>query len=78
MDHSQHTMKMDNTTSIWERFKMSMKMTMGMDHSGLSGRAMAKMMELDIHRKFFFSLILAIPILLYSPFGENLNKKRYH
>jgi Cu2+-exporting ATPase len=72
MDHNQHTMNMDETSSFFQRFKMSMSMTMGMDHSGLSGRAMAKMMELDIRRKFFFSLILAIPILLYSPFGENL------
>jgi Cu2+-exporting ATPase len=72
MDHSQHTMKMDDTLLFWQRFKMSMTMTMGMDHTGLSGRAMAKMMELDIRRKFFFSLILAIPIILYSPVGEQL------
>jgi Cu2+-exporting ATPase len=72
MDHSQHTMNTDDTLSFWQRFKMSMGMTMGMDHSGLAGRAMAKMMEIDIRRKFFFSLILSIPIILYSPVGEQL------
>jgi Cu2+-exporting ATPase len=72
MDHSQHTMNTDDALSFWQRFKMSMGMTMGMDHSGLAGRAMAKMMEIDIRRKFFFSLILSVPIILYSPVGEQL------
>ncbi len=58
--------------SSWEKFKMSMTMTMGMDHTGLAGREMAKMMEIDIRRKFFFSLILSIPIILYSPLGEKI------
>jgi Cu2+-exporting ATPase len=45
---------------------------MGMDHTGLAGREMAKMMELDIRNKFFFSLLLSIPILLYSQLGTDL------
>lgn len=70
--HDHHAMKMEGRGTFLQRFKMSMTMTMGMDHSGLAGREMAKMMELDIKRKFFFSLILTIPIILYSPLGEKL------
>ena len=69
--HHVHLMD-DSNLSFWQKFKMSMGMTMGMDHSGLAGRQMAKMMELDIRRKFFFSLILSIPIIAYSPVGEKL------
>lgn len=62
----------EDKTSRWERFKMSMTMTMGMDHTGLAGREMAKLMELDIRRKFYFSLIFSLPIILYSPLGEKI------
>lgn len=58
--------------SWWEKFKMGMSMTMGMEHTGLAGREMAKIMEEDIRNKFFFSLILTIPIILYSPLGKNI------
>lgn len=62
--------------TFWEKIKMSMTMTMGMDHTGIAGREMAKLMEVDIRNKFFFSLILSIPILAYSMgrmiFGWNL------
>lgn len=62
------------TMSFWEKFKMSMSMTMGMDHTGLAGREMARLMEVDIRNKFFFALFLTIPIILYSPLGtEFLN-----
>ncbi len=67
-----HTMKAMGEMSRWDRFKMSMTMTMGMDHTGLAGRAMAKLMEEDIRNKFFFSLILTIPIILYSSLGQNI------
>lgn len=50
----------------WEKFKMSMKMTMGMEHTGLAGREMAKMMEEDIRNKFFFALVLSAPIVYFS------------
>lgn len=56
----------------WEKFKMSMLMTMGMEHAGLAGRQMAKLMEEDIRNKFFFSLILTIPIVAYSPLGQKI------
>lgn len=68
--HSGHTMKPVDKMSFWEKVKMSMTMAMGMEHSGLAGREMAKLMEEDIRNKFFFSLILSIPIILYSPLGE--------
>lgn len=72
-EHDQHAHMMNSgKMSRWQKFKMSMTMTMGMDHSGLAGREMAKMMEIDIRRKFFFSLVLSIPIILYSPLGEKI------
>jgi len=67
--HTGHTMGDPSKMGFWEKFKMSMSMTMGMDHTGLAGREMARLMEIDIRNKFFFSLILTIPIILYSPLG---------
>lgn len=72
-DHHAHMMG-ESKMSWWQKFKMSMTMTMGMDHTGLAGREMAKMMELDIKRKFFFALLLSLPIIGYSPLGINLLK----
>lgn len=78
MDHDHHTMRSAHAghvmgdlskMSLWEKFKMSMSMTMGMDHTGLSGREMARLMEIDIRNKFFFALVLTVPIILYSPLG---------
>jgi Cu2+-exporting ATPase len=66
-----HQMKPVSGMSFWEKFKMGMMMTMGMDHTGLAGREMAKLMEEDIRNKFFFSLIFTLPIILYSPFGSS-------
>ena len=77
LDHSTHTGHMMSDPSkmgFWEKFKMSMSMTMGMDHTGLAGREMARLMEIDIRNKFFFSLILTIPIILYSPLGTEFLK----
>ena len=76
-DHSAHTghvMGDPSKMGFWEKFKMSMSMTMGMDHTGLAGREMARLMEIDIRNKFFFSLILTIPIILYSPLGTEFLK----
>ena len=72
--HTGHTMSESSTTGLWEKFKMSMTMTMGMDHTGLAGREMARLMEVDIRNKFFFSLIFTIPIILYSPLGTEFLK----
>lgn len=69
--HDHHAQMMTSgKLGLWQKFKMSMTMTMGMDHTGLAGREMAKLMEIDIRNKFFFALILSIPIILYSPLGE--------
>jgi Cu2+-exporting ATPase len=70
MDHHEHAMKPASKMSGWERFKMSMTMEMGMEHTGVAGRDMARLMELDIRNKFFFALILSVPIILYSPLGK--------
>ena len=70
--HDQASMMSGDKMSVWQKFKTSMTMTMGMDHTGLAGREMAKMMELDIRRKFYFALALSVPIILYSPLGENI------
>ncbi|MCA9318194.1 copper-translocating P-type ATPase [Candidatus Saccharibacteria bacterium] len=72
-DHAQHAHMMDaQPTSVWDKFKTSMTMTMGMDHTGLAGREMAKLMEIDIRNKFFFALLLSIPIVLYSALGVKI------
>ena len=42
--------------NFWEKLKMGLTMTMGMEHGGLAGREMAKLMEEDIRNKFFFSV----------------------
>lgn len=72
--HAGHVMGDMSKMGFWEKFKMSMSMTMGMDHTGLAGREMARLMEIDIRNKFFFSLILTIPIILYSPLGTEFLK----
>src|SRR5881397_4021509 len=70
MDHHEHAMKPASKMSRREKFRMSMTMTMGMEHTGVAGREMARLMELDIRQKFFFALILSFPIILYSPLGK--------
>lgn len=72
--HAGHTMEDPSKMGFWEKFKMSMSMTMGMDHTGLAGREMARLMEIDIRNKFFLSLLLTIPIILYSPLGTEFLK----
>lgn len=72
MNHGEHVMKPVSEMSFWERFKMSMTMAMGMDHTGLAGREMAKLMEEDIRNKFLVSLLLTLPIVAYSPLGKNI------
>jgi len=55
------------------------KMDMGIvDHSmmghDMSDPAMARAMEADMRNRFFLSLVLTIPVILYSPLGVNLFK----
>lgn len=70
--HAHHMMGDSSKMTWWEKIKMSMTMTMGMEHRGLAGREMARLMEIDIRRKFYFSLIFTIPIIAYSPLGEKI------
>lgn len=70
--HEGHSMKPVAEMSFWEKMKMSMTMAMGMEHSGLAGREMAKLMEEDIRNKFFVALFLTLPIVAYSPLGTNI------
>ena len=72
--HAGHVMGDPSKMGFWGKLKMSMSMTMGMDHTGLAGREMARLMEIDIRNKFFFSLILTIPIIFYSPLGTEFLK----
>ena len=72
--HAGHVMGDPSKMSFWDKFKMSMSMTMGMDHTGLAGREMARLMEIDIRNKFFFALLFTIPIILYSPLGTEFLK----
>jgi len=72
MRHGDHVMKPVSDMSGWEKFKMSMTMAMGMEHGGLAGREMAKLMEEDIRNKFFVALFLTLPIIAYSPLGTNI------
>ena len=65
-EHTMHNMKPVSQMSAWEKFKHSMTMTMDMDHGGIHGQEMAKLMEEDIRNKFFFSLLFTIPIVLYA------------
>ena len=67
-----HVMGPISRMTSWEKFKMSMTMSMGMEHTGLAGREMAKLMEEDIRNKFFVALILTLPIIAYSPLGINI------
>src|ERR1700687_1191199 len=64
--HETHSMMPVTEMSWLEKFRMSMTMSMGMDHTGVAGREMAKLMEEDIRQKVFFALMLSIPIIAYS------------
>src|SRR6266699_3933947 len=46
----------------------------GMMGHDMSNPAMARAMEADIRNRFFVSLVLTIPVILYSPLGINLFK----
>lgn len=72
MAHAGHIMRPAAKMIWWERFKMSMTMAMGMEHTGLAGREMAALMERDIRNKFWFAFLLTLPIVAYSPLGEKI------
>lgn len=75
--HGHHTSNKRSAKSVatmtwWEKMKMGLTMTMGMEHGGIAGREMAQFMEEDIRNKFWVSFVLTIPIVLYSPMGHML------
>ena len=70
--HENHEMDHSQKKSLGQKFKMSMSMTMGMEHTGLAGRYMAKLMEQDIRNKFLIAFIFTLPIIAYSPLGEKI------
>ena len=45
MDHHGHAMTPASKMSRWEKFRMSMTMTMGMEHTGVAGREMTRLMD---------------------------------
>src|SRR5438132_6821162 len=49
---------------------MIMIITFGMVHTCVAVREMELLMELYIRNKFFFALVLSVPIILYSPLGK--------
>lgn len=74
MDHDmsemEHTEHEDHEHMEHEGHDMS-KMS-HMDHeAAMTNPQMAKAMEADMRRRFFISLLLSIPIFLYSPVGIN-------
>lgn len=70
--HAGRGMKKVTEMTWWEKLKMNMTMAMGMEHAGLAGREMAAMMEGDIRNKFWFALLLTVPIIAYSLLGEKI------
>lgn len=68
MDHTHHHTNRGNSDA-----KVGMQHMSHMDHErAMTDPSMAKEMERDMRRRFSVSLILTIPIVLYSPMGEML------
>jgi len=77
MDHASHE-HMDHDMSAMQEEKHEghkghdMSKMSHMDHeAAMTNPQMAKAMEADMRRRFFISLILSVPIFLYSPVGIN-------
>lgn len=65
-EHAGHKMKTTTEMNFWEKFKMGMTMVMGMEHVGIAGAKMARLMEEDIRNKFFFALVFSFPVVYFS------------
>ncbi|MDO8512586.1 MAG: copper-translocating P-type ATPase [bacterium] len=69
-DHKMGDMKMPGESKKEDMSKMNHQ-----DHeSAMTNPQLAKKMEADMRRRFLISLILSIPIFLYSPVGINFFK----
>ncbi len=76
MDHSGHDMSKHNMAGMkMDHSAHDMQSMPHMDHeAAMTNPQMAKEMEADMRRRFWISLILSIPIFLYSPVGANILK----
>lgn len=80
MDHAEHKMPEHDMKSMAraempEHAGHDMSKMSHMNHeAAMTNPQMAKAMEADMRRRFWISLILSIPIFLYSPVGANILK----
>ncbi len=73
--HKKHKVKEKLETSLdhTKHAGHDMSKMSHMDHeAAMTSPQMAKAMEADMRRRFFISLVLAIPIILYSQVGKNI------
>jgi Cu2+-exporting ATPase len=64
---------MEDRAAAHERMEMGIVDHRAMGHD-MSDPAMARAMEADMRNRFFVSLVLTIPVVLYSPLGMSLFK----
>lgn len=70
MDSAEHDMSAMQKEEVGQHEGHDMSKMSHMDHeSAMTNPQMAKAMEADMRKRFFISLILSIPIFLYSPVG---------
>lgn len=76
MDHTGHNMQMgsvEKPMANHEHMAHDMSKMSHMDHeAAMTNPQMAKEMEADMRRRFWISLVLSIPVLLYSPIGAKV------
>ncbi len=73
--HEQHTVEGKPEVSVDhnEHAGHDMSKMSHMDHeAAMTSPQMAKAMEADMRRRFFISLVLAVPVILYSQVGRNI------
>lgn len=72
MDHAEHETHEHMNHEHMDHAGHDMSKMSHMDHeAAMTNPQMAKAMESDMRRRFFISLLLSIPIFLYSPVGIN-------
>ena len=73
MEAKQYEYKLQSKTSHNVHEGHDMQGMSHMDHEkAMTDPRMAKQMEADMRRRFWISLLLTIPIVLYSPLGESI------
>lgn len=72
MEHAEHETHEHMNHEHMEHAEHDMSKMSHMDHeAAMTNPQMAKTMEADMRRRFLISLLLSIPIFLYSPVGIN-------